>query len=289
MIHPSLKELLEYVDGELAAAARARVGLHLESCVECQNQLAELSRRSKEIHERAAAPSTASEMEAQRGKLRARMAEAAFVAPARQVLAWSRVLTYAAALIALTSAGAIFVQHHWKAAEQARALPNPAYTPGATRQVSLGEICAEEDDEVVRPVPAAIEKRVFGEYGLSRARQGDFELDYLITPGLGGSDQVANLWPQPHASQWNSYVKDQLEDHLHHMVCRGELPLSAAQHEIAANWIAAYKKYFHTDQPLAQVDGSKPAEARLRHSGQDLELLDLELLDLRMLRKHAGL
>lgn len=269
MIHPSLKELLEYIDGELATAAKGRIALHLESCLECQNQLAELSRSSTEIREKTTAPLTTSEMGAQREKLRAQMAEMASVTPAKQTLAWSRVLVYAAALMILTAAGGVFVQHRWKAAEQARALPNPAYTPGATRQVSLVEICAEEDDEVVRSVPVAIEKKVFGEYGLSRARQGDFELDYLITPGLGGSDQVANLWPQPHQSQWNSYVKDQLEDHLHHMVCRGELPLTAAQHEIAANWIAAYKKYFHTDQPLAQTDGARPVEARLQRSTLD--------------------
>jgi hypothetical protein len=34
------------------------------------------------------------------------------------------------------------------------------------------------------------------------------------------------------------------------MVCGGELDLSTAQRDIAADWIAAYKKYFHTDRPL---------------------------------------
>jgi hypothetical protein len=28
--------------------------------------------------------------------------------------------------------------------------------------------------------------------------------------------------------------------------------LATAQHEIATNWIEAYKKYFHTDRPLAR-------------------------------------
>jgi hypothetical protein len=36
------------------------------------------------------------------------------------------------------------------------------------------------------------------------------------------------------------------------MVCQGAVDLTAAQQEIAGNWIAAYKKYFHTDQPLAE-------------------------------------
>ena len=43
-----------------------------------------------------------------------------------------------------------------------------------------------------------------------------------------------------------------MEDRLREMVCDGSLDLAEAQHEIAANWIAAYKKYFHTDKPLAE-------------------------------------
>jgi hypothetical protein len=37
---------------------------------------------------------------------------------------------------------------------------------------------------------------------------------------------------------------------LRDMVCEGSLDLTEAQQAIAANWIAAYKKYFHTDRPL---------------------------------------
>jgi hypothetical protein len=47
-------------------------------------------------------------------------------------------------------------------------------------------------------------------------------------------------------------VKDALEDRLREMVCDGTLDLSEAQREIAGNWIGAYKKYFHTDRPLAE-------------------------------------
>jgi hypothetical protein len=36
------------------------------------------------------------------------------------------------------------------------------------------------------------------------------------------------------------------------MVCAGSLDLTQAQKEIAENWIAAYKKYFHTEQPLEE-------------------------------------
>jgi hypothetical protein len=33
------------------------------------------------------------------------------------------------------------------------------------------------------------------------------------------------------------------------MVCAGEMDLATAQRELSQDWIAAYKKYFHTDEP----------------------------------------
>jgi hypothetical protein len=40
-----------------------------------------------------------------------------------------------------------------------------------------------------------------------------------------------------------------LEDRLHRMVCNNQIDLASAQHEIATDWIAAYKKYFHAENP----------------------------------------
>jgi hypothetical protein len=81
--------------------------------------------------------------------------------------------------------------------------------------------------------------------------QDEYELDYLITPELGGAPDVRNLWPQRYASRvWNAHVKDQLERLLPEMVCDRQLPLETAQRDIARDWIAAYKKYFRTSAPL---------------------------------------
>jgi hypothetical protein len=66
----------------------------------------------------------------------------------------------------------------------------------------------------------------------------------LIPLSLGGSNSIRNLWPQStKTSPWNSCVKDALDRKLHNLVCVGQLDLKAAQREIAANWIEAYKKY----------------------------------------------
>ena len=102
-----------------------------------------------------------------------------------------------------------------------------------------------------RLVPASLQRKVFEEYGIAGAEPRAYEVDYLITPALGGADDIRNLWPQSYSSAvWNARVKDALEDRLHDLVCEGQLDLATAQRDISSDWIAAYKKYFDTDKPL---------------------------------------
>jgi hypothetical protein len=129
-------------------------------------------------------------------------------------------------------------------------IPNPKFTPGATVLLSGQAVC-RETSENDRPVPKAIRRRVFDEYGIRTADPGAYEVDYLITPALGGADDIHNLWPESsRAKPWNARVKNVLEDHLRELVCGGQLDLATAQRDLAGGWIEAYKKYFHTDQPL---------------------------------------
>ena len=105
-------------------------------------------------------------------------------------------------------------------------------------------------EEVVKAVPETLRQLVFQEYGIANVHADNYEVDYLITPGLGGADDIRNLWPEPNASAiWNSRVKDALEERLHQLVCSGKLDLPTAQREIAIDWIAAYKKYFPNNEP----------------------------------------
>ncbi len=130
-------------------------------------------------------------------------------------------------------------------------LPNPSFTPGATRPMTQQQVCvalAQDDD---RTAPREMAAVVFTQYGIKDPKPKAYEVDYLITPALGGAEVVKNLWPQPYAgSVWNARVKDALEDYLRTMVCNGRLELATAQEEIAADWIGAYRKYFRTDAPL---------------------------------------
>jgi hypothetical protein len=119
--------------------------------------------------------------------------------------------------------------------------------------VTISEVCAMPREQVVAEVSPSLRQQVLNEYGIVNARPGDYEIDYLITPGLGGVEDIHNLWPEPEPSAsrtWNAHVKDELEEHLHEMVCAGQLDLSRAQRDLATDWIAAYKNYFHSDRPL---------------------------------------
>ena len=131
-------------------------------------------------------------------------------------------------------------------------VPDHNLTPGATRNVTISEVCTMAHEEVIAEVSNSLRQKVLQEYGIVNSHPDDYEIDYLIAPGLGGVEEIHNLWPEPYLSAaWNAHVKDDLEEHLHQLVCAGNLDLSTAQRDITSDWIAAYKKYFHTDRPLS--------------------------------------
>ena len=69
------------------------------------------------------------------------------------------------------------------------------------------------------------------------------EVDHLVSLEIGGSNVMANLWPEPYGGRWGARTKDVLENRLHELVCDGRLSLRAAQHQEATNWVAAYERY----------------------------------------------
>ncbi len=134
---------------------------------------------------------------------------------------------------------------------ETQAIPRMVLTPGATRAVTREEVCSEATAAMAPGVPETLKMRVFAEYGMSPATADEYEVDYLVTPELGGAQDIRNLWPQPYsATIWNAHVKDDLEGRLHSMVCSGQMDLATAQRELSSDWISAYKKYFHSEKPL---------------------------------------
>ena len=146
-------------------------------------------------------------------------------------------------------------------------LPDPKMTPGATLPVTRADICVPGYTQKVRNVPLDVKKQVYAEYGIQHHKAGDYEVDHLISLELGGSNSIKNLWPQSYLTQpWNAHVKDALENEMHAEVCDGRLDLATAQHDISTDWIAAYKKYFHTSAPLSSA-GAVPGR-RSPHAPQ---------------------
>jgi hypothetical protein len=82
---------------------------------------------------------------------------------------------------------------------------------------------------------------------------------------LGGSNAAANLWPEPEGAHSNRGYprKDQLENHLHALVCAGRLRLRTAQQAIAANWVTAYDRY--ATVPVAAHRAQPPRPQRPVH------------------------
>lgn len=260
-IHPSDQELLLCADRELSRHRASQIRDHLAACYDCRTRMAELERAIagfvKAYHRNwdAQLPPAA----AARSRLKHLLAKE----QPRRADWWSLPLTLNSRRFALSCALLLLIFLGVKAFHSrsqltesqvpadAMVLPDKSLTPGATRPVSVADICSMDHDQVVHPVSEALRQRVFREYGLRNVSFDNYEVDYLISPGLGGTDDLRNLWPQPrYDTTWNSFVKDQLEDYLHRSVCAGRLDLSTAQRDVSTDWISAYKKYFSTQQPL---------------------------------------
>lgn len=268
--HLSDQELLLVTDEELDPSKRIRVHAHLDSCATCRERLAEvkftlaefaLLRRS-DVGEQLLPPP-----DVPRVMLQARLAESAAFRrrgwwPAIGLF-WPAQFQWAvvAASFLFAAIGIWAIRHQAARSEEAGSAlakvelgstPDKELTPGATVPVTTAEVCRAGNSGETRPISASLRQQVFQEYRTPESQAAEYEVDYLITPGLGGTDDIKNLWPEPYSSTvWNAHVKDALEDRLHDMVCSGQLDLVTAQHDIATDWISAYKKYFHTQNPVS--------------------------------------
>lgn len=127
---------------------------------------------------------------------------------------------------------------------QAADLPSPDITPGKVMTTDTAKICARGYAKTQRHTPQSVKNERYRSYGIAHHKAGQYEIDHLVSLELGGADVASNLWPQSYlASPWNAHVKDRLENYLHAEVCAGRMKLEDAQHEIATNWIEAYRRY----------------------------------------------
>jgi len=264
--HVSDLDLIRAADGEVSTREGARIAAHLAACWTCRTRMKELEEAVADFvtAHRDGPESTLPPADGPRARLRARLRERAGERPP-----WSFGLSglrfgsgrlYVAlgslALIALLWLLAWDLRRgpFYGTGDEAYLLrPDPGLTLGATVGLDADDVCGPAGPEPGQQlVPATVARNVFAVYGIRDADERAYELDYLIPPELGGSDDRRNLWPQAYATPvWNAHVKDALEAHLYRLVCSGQISLAAAQMDIAADWIAAYKKHFEREFPVS--------------------------------------
>ena len=262
--HLSDEEVLLFVDRELPSRRDAQARAHLEHCESCskrrdelESTLAQLVRVHEETIKEANGVSGSAHIRF-RARLQARNSRIRqrpwLARPLLPLIARQAVCAGITLLIVATGYQAI--HHHSQKGFHSNAagyssvsLPRRSLTPGAIRPVPVEELCHTRPVDNDPPVSGPLQQAVFSEYGLAASSQSEYQLDYLITPALGGSGDIKNLWPQAYSSTWNAQAKDQLEEHLHQLVCEHKLQLETAQNAIATDWILAYKTYIGVDAP----------------------------------------
>jgi len=121
------------------------------------------------------------------------------------------------------------------------ALPDPACTPGDVLTTDVQAVCTPGYSGKVRAVSSSTKAAVYAEYGITSHPTGAYEVDHQISLELGGSNSIANLWPEAAEPRPGFHEKDKVENFLHQQVCNGVMTLPAAQATIATNWLAVYQ------------------------------------------------
>jgi hypothetical protein len=128
--------------------------------------------------------------------------------------------------------------------------PDRRCSPGAySSRLTKAVICSSHfHTDEIRRLARSTKYRVEREYGLpaglfSRA----LEIDHVVPLRLGGSNNIANLFPEEYAFADHSPgypAKDRLDKRLRELVCAGRLRLRVAQRRIAADWESLYRQVF---------------------------------------------
>jgi hypothetical protein len=197
--------------------------------------------------------------------------------------AWPRLLSLAAALVAVTvvliaqspfayASGGLKKIHDPRKvtysirlkschARDSGKLPDRACTPGSidpavTQKDIRSTICKSGWTATVRPPESQTEYAkyhiAYPAYHIKRSAVS--ELDHLVPLELGGSNDITNLWPEV-GKQPNT--KDKVENALKHAVCDGKVRLAAAQNAIASDWITAEQKLGLTHPHLGVQDPTR--------------------------------
>lgn len=137
-------------------------------------------------------------------------------------------------------------------------VPDPTITPGEVASTDETDVCSVASGSYSKRHRLSqnpqTKHQVLDRYGVEWTSRALYEDDHDVPLALGGSDSVANRWPQPRYGEWNAHLKDELETRAWEMVCHEHrLSLHDAQALFLApsDWRASY----------CQVIGGSPCPA----------------------------
>jgi hypothetical protein len=133
-----------------------------------------------------------------------------------------------------------------------------ACTPGAIfPNATVDQICTPGYSSSVRNVSTDTKDQVYAMYNITSHFSGQYEVDHLISLELGGSNDIANLWPELADPRPGFHEKDKVENYLHSQVCDGKMSLQKAQELIASDWHQVLNS-----MPVARAEslGPEPTE-----------------------------
>jgi len=122
-------------------------------------------------------------------------------------------------------------------------LPDPDCTPGSVfEDTTVEEICVSGYSKTVRKVSQKLKNEIFTLYGIEYPVPfGSYEIDHLVPLSLGGSNEVANLWPKSAEPFPGFFEKNVTGNYLKEEVCSSRIALTVAQEKIAKNWFLIYQ------------------------------------------------
>lgn len=132
------------------------------------------------------------------------------------------------------------------------ALPDTNCTPGAILNSTKEQICKSGYSKSVRNVSEGLKKRVYEEYGITSHAAGEYEVDHFISLALGGSNDIANLWPEAANPKPGFHEKDKVENFLHGEMCAGKITLAQAQEYVSWKWLEA-QQYARAPNPVRDL------------------------------------
>ena len=120
-------------------------------------------------------------------------------------------------------------------------LPDPRCTPGSVFGKATPRVfCKTGYTKLVRRVTDSTKRKVYAEYGITSHRSGKYEIDHLVPLELGGSNSIANLFPEAASPRPGFHDKDRLENDVHDRACAGRNSYRSMQNRIASDWTALY-------------------------------------------------